>query len=44
MKGLEVVSEIHLGMVVGLKATVGMYVSVTGIVEMVEMEMLVGID
>jgi hypothetical protein len=44
MKGLEMVSEIDLGMVVGLKVTVGMYVSVTGIVEMIEMEMMVGAD
>lgn len=32
------VSEIHVGVMVGLKVTVGMYVNATGIVEMIEME------
>lgn len=44
MKGPEMASEIRLRMVVDLKVTLGIHVIVTGIVEMVEMEIMVGVD
>jgi hypothetical protein len=38
MVGLEVIFETPMGVMVGLKMTVGMYVSVTRVGEMIEME------